>query len=260
MPSRRLSERNYDYLRVLRTCLIQNGGWEWRGARGWMFSTEFPHSLRSLATGFLATLGANHLAEREDVRDPFVRRPSNIWRISQFGIDTLAEYERAQQTAPSSELEPGVIVFPRINALERELAKPESIIVPPLAASLSGVECETIFIARHQWDGLALLQTQEPEAWVTLAEIRKAVGRFFSDDASLLFEKALIDVSRPDAGNRMFRATMIGRGARLRDGETNARAAMVHVPGIRVAATAGAGTKHEAPHPGKRRVGPVSGG
>lgn len=259
VSTRRFSERNYDCLRALRTCLLQKGGWEWRGARGWLFSTEFPYQLAGLATGFLSSLADNHLVDREDVRDPFVRRPSNIYRITQLGIDLLAEHEREQRTAPRLEPEPGVIVFSTINAVEPESGEPEPIIVPGLTESPSEVERDTIFIARHQWNGLAFLQTQPAEAWFALGDFRDAIGRFHPNDAYLLVDKALLNMSKSDAGERKYRATTIGRGARLRDGETNERAAMVHVPGIRAAATS-ARANPVAQQPRERPSGPVSGG
>jgi hypothetical protein len=262
MPSRRLSDRNYDYLRVLRFCLLNNGGWEWRGARGWMFSTEFPYPIAGLAAGFLSSLANNYLVAREDVSDPFVQRPSNFYRITQLGIELLAEREREQRAAlGSDDSEPGVIVFPTSESAASVPYQPEPIIVPALADSRSEVERDTIFVAQHQWKAVAFLQTQPEEGWFTLGAVRDVVGRFDSDDACLLAGKALLGESKPDVrGQWKYRASLLGRGARLRDGDTNKRLAMVHVAGIRTAAAATQSDRSERRPRSSRRVGPTSGG
>ncbi len=250
MSSRKLSARNYNYLRVLRSCLLADDGWEWRGTRAWMFADEFPHTMTVLAAADLPALADSHLVDREDVSDPFQRRPHNLYRITQPGIDLLAEREREQCATPGSdEIEPSPVLG------AASIYEGEPVIVPVPAGSRSPVERDTIFIARCQWNGLAFLQAQTPERWWTVGDVRNAVGRFYPNDAYLLARKALVDVTTPDAGGeRQYRVTMLGRGARLRCSDSDQRLAMVHIPGIRAAATSGRGNA-AVPHGELRFVG-----
>lgn len=248
-------------LRVLRSCLQENGGWKWRGVRGWMFTYDFPYHLSGLASGFLSTLADNYLVDREDVRDPFVQRPVNLYRITQLGIDLLADWEREQRAAPrSAEAEPGVIPLPvPASAGPADESAAEPISVSPPAESRSEEELESIFIASHQWTALAFLQTQPLEKWLTAREIRPGAPRFNPNDAYLLVDKALAEESLPEEGERRYRASRLGRNARLRDDKANERMVMIHVPGIRAAAAAGLGHAHTRQRE-QRRSGPISGG
>lgn len=239
MAGQRLNEWNFEVLRYLRAYATTGRGWEWKRVKGWIFTQEFPHSLR-IASTYLQTLARNYAVDLSDVRDPFQDRPIYLYRISAVGLAMLAAHERQDGGGTDDPLAYATIDTP--------------------ADNLSADELETIFISSAQWRGLEYLQQRR--STFTPAEILKAVEfRFYMNDADLLVRKHLAVEEQEPGGTRKFRASTLGRRARAVDTTTSSYTVKVHVPGILAAAGKHKNAEQKRRAPERQRTGGiVSGG
>jgi len=115
-----------------------------------------------------------------------------------------------------------------------------------------------LFISRAAWEGLAVLGAAEEDGgWLPAIEIgNRIASSFVRNDAEILIARRLAerrptaDASRAARGEQQYRATALGRGARLLDGKTSETRVQVRVPGLVL----------RQPVPIRRGNGPVSGG
>lgn len=201
--------RGGDLLSVLRTLSAharEGTGWARKGVRGWVFTDEIPDGLAGVNLTDLAQLG---FIVREDVRDPGRRLPLYLNRITQAGEDELAAVEERD---PSP-----------IRRARRVLTRADR---------------ETIYVTMGAWQALrALAREPMDDPWRSLALINGRAGTaIYAEDTEFLLARHLAAIQRPEEASRtspvLYRATSLGRGARVRDRKASGTRVQIRVPGI----------------------------
>lgn len=96
-----------------------------------------------------------------------------------------------------------------------------------------------MLLSASQWHGLLYLQQQPAGLAFTPAEIGRAIERgFYGNDGDLLVRRMLAACHAADRGPRKYAVTPLGSLSRATDDKTSTSLVMVHVPGIRAAASA----------------------
>lgn len=201
--------RGDDLLGVLRTLSAharEGMGWARKGVRGWVFTDEVPDGLAGVNLTDLALLG---FIVREDVRDPGRRLSLYLNRITQAGEDELVAVE-GRDPSP----------------------------IPRARRNLTPADRETIYVTTGAWQALRAL-TREPVdgPWRSLAQINGREGTaIYPEDTKFLLARHLAAVQRPEEVSRtspvLYRATSLGRGARVRDRKASGTRVQIRVPGI----------------------------
>lgn len=218
MGEPRLGEAVIEILRYLRAEVGADRGWSLFDVRGWRFANEFPDSLK-LVDSRIQTLVRHGMVDRADVRDPFQRRPLYLYRISASGLEALAAHEARGGATPAGKT---------------------PVTLPPQAESRNLLQSETIFLSAAQWRGLLYLQQQPSGLLFTPASIGRAIERgFYANDGDLLVRRMLAACVVPAHGPRRYGVAPLGLLARAIDEDTSGYLVMVHVPGIREAASSG---------------------
>lgn len=101
------------------------------------------------------------------------------------------------------------------------------------------VDAETLYLPASAWAALSVLAAaHDPHTWVSSSEIGERIrGTLFFEDGVYLERRGLVERHHPEAGTRrnepmQYRATALGRGARLRDRRASESRVQVVVPGI----------------------------
>jgi hypothetical protein len=193
-------------LRILSTVALEGTGWVRKGVRGWVFTDEVRDGLAGVNLTDLAQLG---FIVREDVRDSGRRLPLYLNRITQAGEDELAA---AEERAPSP--------------------------IPRARRILTPADTETIYVPTGAWQALwALAREPMEDPWRSLAQINGRAGTaIYSEDTEFLLARDLAAIQRPQVVSRtspvLYRATSLGRGARVRDRKASGSRVQIRVPGI----------------------------
>lgn len=193
-------------LRMLRTLALEGKGWTRKGVRGWVFTDEVQDGLAGVNLTDLLQLG---MIVREDVRDPGRRLPLYLNRITQAGEDELAAEEGRDPTP-----------------------------IPRARQNLTPADRETLYVPTNAWQALAAL-SREPvdDPWRSLAQIAdRAKTPVLPEGLQFLVERGLAELRRPAILSRtspiLYRATTLGRGARVRERRPGAERVQVRVPGL----------------------------
>jgi hypothetical protein len=193
-------------LRMLRSLPLEGKGWTRKGVRGWVFTDEVQDGLAGVNLRDLLQLG---MIVREDVRDPGRRLPLYLHRITQVGEDELAA-EDGRDAIPISRAR----------------------------ANLTPADRETLYVPTNAWQTLAALAREPVEdPWRSLAQIAiRAKTPVLPEGPQFLVERGLAELQRPAVLSRtspiVYRATILGRGARVRDRRAGAERVQVRVPGL----------------------------
>ena len=210
MAGTNLTAHGIAILRALRDFAVRKEMWLRRGVRGWAFSDELPKS--HVLLDQLRSFAARGLVDREDVRDALRSSPMHLHRITQAGANAFTH----ESGAPIVSIEP--------------------------AGQLAPADVELLFVNPSASDLLAFLSVQEPGRWFSFIQIRKASDRrLMADDGRFLLSRGLVE-RRPSPGRGgrfVYRATKLGRGARVIDAGTSHSRVQIHVPGIVAAAEQG---------------------
>lgn len=193
-------------LRILRSHAREGTGWARKGVRGWVFTDEVPDGLAGVNLTDLAQLG---FIVREDVRDPGRKLPLYLNRITQAGEDELAA------------------------AAERDPSP-----IPRARRSLTPADRVTIYVTTGAWQALRALG-REPvdDPWRSLAQINGLAGTaIYPEDPEFLLGRDLAAIQRPQVVSRtspvLYRATSLGRSARVRDRKASGTRVQIRVLGI----------------------------
>ena len=212
MSTRPLDRDETRLLQTLSDSAVEEKGWTRRSVGGWRFTDEiagFP--LIASQMRYLAGLG---YIQRDDVLDPVRAAPLYLHRVTLRGEDYLgAAGGRILRTI----VQPG---------------------------ELTAADLDSVFLSRDAWDGLAALtEVEAGEGWRLAAKVGERMGSsFLRDSGQALVARRLAEMrTAPDElgatrGALQYRATRLGRGARLLDGRASESRVQVRVPGIKLKA------------------------
>jgi hypothetical protein len=210
MANRPLDPEEVRLLQAFADDVASGDGWTWRGVSGWRFTDEFSTRFL-LVSEDLQELARRDYVTRDDVLDPARKNAFYLIRISGRGADYLAG---CGGQVPPSLPEPG---------------------------ELTRVDLESLFISRNSWEGLvALCEELDADDWVPAERIGTRIGStFHQNDGETLIARGLAErrpieggASRVPRGGRQYRATPLGRTARLVDGESSETRVQIRVTGL----------------------------
>lgn len=190
MPGRlqgKRAGRDRAVLELLGRCAVEDGGWRWGGAGGWMLFDEVDAAVSERVSEVLPHLAGLGLAQRVDVRPPRCSRPRWMYRVTEAGLRLLAELQGRAPPALSPVVE-------------------------------NPADAGRFFVPRRMWSGFSVLQARAraggEDGWMSLRQLADARARLDSEDTAWLVRAGLVERHRDwrgaIPGAWRFRATADG--------------------------------------------------